>query len=109
MPAPSPFAAAKGGVHLRVKLAPKAKADRIRGFEPGAGGSTVLKVQVTAAPEKGRANEALVALLAEAWRLPKRAIRIAAGAHERKKTLLIEGDAALLLRRLEAWAATLNA
>lgn len=96
-------------MHLQVKLAPKAKADRIQGFEPGAGGTTLLKVQVTAAPEKGRANKALVALLAEAWGLPKRAIRITSGAHGRKKSLLIEGDAALLLKRLEAWAATLKA
>lgn len=91
-----------------MKLAPKAKADRIQGFESGADGRALLKVQVTAAPEKGRANEALIAILARAWRMPKSAIRIAAGAHDRKKTLLIEGEAALLLRRLEAWAETLE-
>ena len=92
-----------------MKLAPKAKANRIQGLEPGAGGKTRLKVQVTAAPEKGRANEALVALLARAWRIPQRTIHIIAGAHDRKKLLLIEGDPALLLKRLDAWARTLRA
>lgn len=97
-----------GGVHLHVKLTPKAKADRIQGFEAGADGRILLKVQVTAAPEKGRANDALIEFLARTWRLPKRAIGIAAGAHDRKKVLLIEGEPALLLGRLEAWAATLE-
>ncbi len=76
---------------MRVRLTPKAAAERIGGVHPVAGG-VALKVRVTAPPEDGRANDALIALLAKAWRIPKTSIALIAGAANRNKTLFVAGE-----------------
>jgi len=53
-------------VHLAVRLAPGASADRIDGWDKDAGGRPVLKVRVRARPVEGEANAALIKLLARA-------------------------------------------
>jgi hypothetical protein len=98
--AQSPFVAAAGGIRVRVKLAPKASRDAVGGVMIDADGGAFVKASVTAAPEGGKANAALIALLAKAWRLPKSAISVVAGAASRRKTLLIAGDPAALIPRL---------
>ena len=55
-----------------------------------------LAVKVTAAPDKGRANKAVIEVLAKAWRLPKSAFALVAGETERNKTLLVTGSPAEL-------------
>ena len=87
-------------IKLSVKVTPKASSDRIQGWaedEDGAQGlSRVLKIAVTAVPEDGKANKAVIALLAKRLKLPKSAIEITSGATDRRKTLLIDGDEGLL-------------
>lgn len=77
-------------------MTPKASADRIQGWAEDEAGQRVLKISVTAVPEDGKANKAVIALLAKRLKLPKSAIEIASGALARHKTLLIDGDDALL-------------
>jgi hypothetical protein len=91
---------------VRVKLAPRAAREALGGVFVDADGSAFLRASVTAAPEGGKANTALIALLARAWRLPKSVITVVAGARERKKTLLIAGDPAVLVKHLSAMLAT---
>jgi hypothetical protein len=55
-------------------------------------GAPFLKVYVTAPPEDGKANEALIKLLAEAIDLAKSKFQIIRGQADRQKVLLIEGD-----------------
>jgi uncharacterized protein len=62
-----------------------------------------LKAAVTAPPEDGKANDAVIALLAEAWRLPKSTMTVIKGATARGKTLAIAGDAAALAARVKEW------
>ena len=50
-----------------------------------------LRVSLTAPPVEGAANAALVALLAEKLRLPKRQVQVARGATGRQKVLAIQG------------------
>ncbi|MCA1999501.1 MAG: DUF167 family protein, partial [Hyphomicrobiales bacterium] len=57
---------------------------------------------VAAPPEEGRANAALVALLAEALGLPRRAVTIRSGQQARVKLIQAEGDAEALAERLAA-------
>jgi len=104
-PEPSPFFIARDGLRVRLKVAPKAASDRVGGVEPQADGEAVLKVAVTAAPESGKANAAVVRLLAREWRLPRAALSVTAGTAARKKTLTIAGEAGSLLADLEAWQA----
>ncbi|OHC73667.1 MAG: hypothetical protein A3G18_02820 [Rhodospirillales bacterium RIFCSPLOWO2_12_FULL_58_28] len=100
----SPFTAAPSGVKVNVKLAPKAGHNRISGFADDADGNCVLKASVTAAPEGGKANAALIRMLAKEWGLPKTSLEVAVGASGRRKTLFIKGDAEMLGRRLNQWA-----
>lgn len=48
-------------------------------------------MRVAARPERGRANDALLDLLAEALRVPRRRLSLAAGASARDKVVLVEG------------------
>jgi uncharacterized protein len=52
------------------------------------------KIRVTAPPEDGRANQAVIGLLAEALRLPRRAVSIVAGHGSRDKVVAFEGISA---------------
>ena len=88
---------------MRIRLTPKAARSRIEGVGAGAGGGAVLKVAVTAPPERGKANAAMITLLAKAWRLPKTSMAITAGATARRKTLLVRGDGKALVARLNQW------
>ncbi len=91
------------GVRVSVRLTPKARRNRIDGPAAEAGGGAVLKVSVTAAPEGGKANAALIKLLAKEWGLPKTSLSITRGAADRRKTLLIRGEPRALRARLAAW------
>ncbi len=50
-----------------------------------------IRVYVTTAPEDGKANKAVVDLLAKRFKLPKRAIEIVSGERSRTKIVSIEG------------------
>ena len=88
-------------IRLLVKVAPKSSADRIQGWAEDEAGQKLLKIAVTAVPEDGKANKAVIALLAKRLKLPKSAIEIVSGATDRRKTLLIDGDDALLAQLSE--------
>ena len=90
------------GVLVPVRVTPKARANAIDGVAPDADGTRRLKLSVTAAPEDGRANGAVIALLAKSWKLPKSSLSIAAGARSRAKTVLVAGDAAAILDRIRS-------
>ena len=101
----SPFTNTAAGLRVAVKLTPKASRDRIMGAVPEADGSVVLKAQVTAVPEDGKANAALIKLLSKAWRIAKTDMDIVSGATDRRKVILISGDAEDLRHRLDEWMA----
>jgi hypothetical protein len=65
---------------------------------PGAGRSAVVgrhgdawKLRVAAAPERGRANDAVVGLLSEALELPRPSIRLVSGLAARDKIVELAG------------------
>jgi uncharacterized protein len=73
---------------------------------PGAVRSAVVgrhgagwKVRVAAAPEDGKANEAVVRLLADTLALPRRDVRIVAGRASRDKTVALAGMGAEEIER----------
>lgn len=65
---------------------PKAAVDRIEGVVEG-----VLRARVTAPPTGGAANEALLRLLAAELGLPRRSVRLVAGATGRRKLVAVDG------------------
>jgi len=90
-----------GGVSFQLRLTPKGGRDALEGWAEGAGGAVHLKARVRAVPEDGKANAALMALLAASLDVPKSSVRIASGATGRLKRVEIAGDAAILAARLE--------
>lgn len=88
-------------ISFQVRLTPKGRRDAVEGWAESADGTVHLKARVRAVPEDGKANTALVALLAATLDVPKSAIRIASGATARLKRVEIAGKAALLTARLE--------
>ena len=63
----------------------------------------MIKIAVTAVPEKGNANAAVIKLLAKAWRLRKSDMEIVQGATDRNKVLRITGDGREILAKLRAF------
>ena len=93
---------AADGVLLRVRLTPRASRDGVDGIKAGAEGD-YLQARVRAVPEDGKANAALIELLAKSIGLTKSSISISAGAASRLKTVHIAGDRTALEKRLTTW------
>jgi uncharacterized protein len=91
---------------LKVRLTPKSSRDEIVGVEDFAG-EMVLKARVRAVPERGRANAALVKLIADWLKLPPSSVTVVQGGKSRVKHIAIEGDANALARLIEARLAAL--
>ena len=87
-------------LHLRVT--PNAGADRIDGTELRDDGTAVLRVRVTAVPDKGKANAAVIGLLAKALGVSKSALTLVSGDTARLKTIEVAGDPAALAARIDA-------
>jgi len=73
-------------VRLRVRVQPRASRAEIVGEHDGA-----LRVRLTAPPVEGAANQQLVKLLAETFRIPKSAVRVVSGETGRSKLVELEG------------------
>ncbi len=77
---------ARGGAQFRVRVTPRARADRVGGLHGGA-----LKVAVRAVAERGRANEAVERLLADLLGARGPDLSIAKGSLARDKWILVRG------------------
>ena len=83
-------------MRLSVKAVPKSSRDRVAGWM----GDT-LRICVTAAPERGKANAAVIGVLSEALGIPRASVRILAGETSPRKTVEVVGlDEAEARRRL---------
>lgn len=79
-------------MRLKLRVTPNAGRDVIEGFERLADGTEVLRLRVAAVPDRGKANAAVVALLAKALHVPKSAITLVSGETARLKTVEIAGE-----------------
>ncbi|MBD9558286.1 DUF167 domain-containing protein [Ensifer sp. ENS03] len=93
------FTAHGDHVRLTVRLTPNGGRDAIDGLE-AADGEEYLKVRVRAVPEKGKANQALLAFLAKTLGLATSKLSLISGETQRKKILRIESDPEDLMKRL---------
>jgi uncharacterized protein len=86
------------GTILSVKAQPGARRSAICGAHNG-----MLKVSVTSAPEKGKANRTIVEVLCEELSLSRSQVALVTGQTVRNKQFLIRGlDAAELSLRIAA-------
>ena len=102
-----PFTLTRDGLRVAIHLSPRARFDRLLGIAAAADGGRTLRASVTAPPRDGRANEALLQLLARAWHLPRRDLSIVAGVTSRSKTVRVAGDPRQLIARLSGEIASL--
>ena len=86
------------GVILPVRAQPGAKKNVVTGEHDGA-----LKVAVTQAPQKGKANKALVKVIADAMGLRKSQVSLVSGETSQHKKFLLNGTT------VESIQATLDA
>lgn len=74
---------------IQVKLTPKAANNRVGDISPGADGRDILSVYVTTVPEDGKANEAMIRLLAKHFNVAVSRVRLVRGYTSRQKTIEI--------------------
>ena len=74
------------GVHLRIKLQPRASRNEI-----GEAVGDELKIKVTAPPVDSAANEALLRLLADVLDFPRSGIQLVRGKTSRHKVVALTG------------------
>lgn len=74
------------GVEIDVRVIPRAAKSGIAGERDGR-----LLVRLAAPPVEGAANQALIALFANLFERPKRAVRVVSGEKSRAKRVAIEG------------------
>jgi uncharacterized protein (TIGR00251 family) len=78
------------GVTLAVRAQPGAKKTAITGVY-GEGAAAQLKIAVQAPPVEGRANEALIAFLADRFSIPRNRVELISGDASRSKVFLLAG------------------
>ena len=81
----SPLRQTASGFFLYVRASPKSGRNEIAGSVISAKGEAALAVKVTAVPDKGQANEAVVKTLAKAMGVSKSSFRLVAGQTSRDK------------------------
>jgi hypothetical protein len=74
------------GCTLTVRVHPGVRRNAITGEHDGA-----LKISLTTPPTDGRANDALIAFLADRLKVPRARILLLTGATSRSKTLRLNG------------------
>lgn len=83
------------GVYVRVHVQPGARRVAMVGVHGDA-----IKLAVKEAPEHGKANKAVIALLAQALDVPKRDVQVVSGQASRSKRVFVQGDATHLSARV---------
>ena len=106
---PLPARPVADGIVIAVRLTPKAGADQVSGVEAAGERAPVLRVRVRAAPEDGKANAAVAALLSKWLDEPKTAAELISGGRSRLKQIFIRGDAAALMEKFATRIASLQA
>ena len=82
------------GFVVRVRAHPGARRNGVVGAQSGA-----LKVAVTAPPDKGRANDSIVLVLADSLGLKRSQVELIGGATSRAKKFLVRDVTAEVLRK----------
>ena len=98
-----PYLPSANGLRVNLLVTPKASVNKIGAIvQSAADGGSVLKVYVTAVPDQGKANQAVIKLMAKAWKLPKTSFSVVSGSTGRRKVIEIVGDSSVLLAKVNS-------
>lgn len=89
------------GARATLRVTPRARHDGVIGVGIDGAGGHYLAVRVSAPPEAGKANAAVIKILARRWRIPQGDLEVVSGASARRKVLQIRGSPDALMARLE--------
>ncbi len=89
---------ASDGVTIELRVQPRARRTALECSDEGG-----LKAAVTAPAEDGKANRAVIDLIAGEWRLAKSTIAVTRGAAARDKVVKLAGEPAELAGRIGQW------
>ena len=81
-----PFKKSKKGISIKIKVFPKSAKSGISGVV-----GDVLKIKVNSPPVGGAANDELIEILADKFRIKKTSIKIIKGVTSRNKVVELEG------------------
>jgi uncharacterized protein len=98
-----PIVARSDGVALSVTVRPRAARNAVLGRSAAESPGGSILVAVSAPPAGGRANAALIEVLAESVQLPKSRVAVIAGAASRRKIVLLSGTPAVLQAQIAQW------
>jgi uncharacterized protein len=87
------FVEKDGRIIFNVKVVPGSSRTVVAGLYNG-----MLKVRLAAPPEKGKANQALIELLAEKFNIPKNSIAITSGLTSKIKQMSLPNTPEILER-----------
>ena len=97
----SPYQPHADALLLRVRVTPKSSTNTIEGLHEAADGTVSFQVRVTAQPEKGKANKAVIQTLAKALGLAKSDFTLVSGETARLKTVRINRAADEIAPRID--------
>ncbi len=84
-----PFEYTKDGAILRIKANPGAQVTEVKGMWEDKDGRVFLKINIAAAPEKGKANKELIRFLADELKVAKSDVEIVGGETDNYKKVLV--------------------
>ncbi|MCB1455072.1 MAG: DUF167 domain-containing protein [Nitratireductor sp.] len=79
----------RDGLELFLRVTPRSSRDTIEGLETADDGRQRLKLRIRAVPEDGKANKAVIALLAKAVGMPKSSVALGSGSTGRNKSVVV--------------------
>lgn len=93
------------GVVIDVRLTPRSARDQIEGLRSLSDGRAVIAVRVRAVPEDGKANDALLQVIARSLDVRVSDCALESGGKSRLKSVSVKGDPDALSRKLESLGA----
>ncbi len=91
----------KEGLYLNIHAQPGARRPQLCGLHGDA-----VKIAIGEAAQDGKANKAIISLLAKSLRVPSAAIEITSGLSARRKRILLRGEPADLKQKILDWLNT---
>lgn len=85
---------------VRVRVTPNAARDAVAGLVLRADNRQFLAIRTKAIAHNGKANQAVIAIVAKALGITKTSIAIATGSQSREKTLLISSPSESAIAKL---------
>lgn len=86
------FSKTSEGYVIRVRLTPNSSSCRVVGTINNAEAQTFIKINVTAVPEKGKANKELLEFLSKYLKISKSSMEIVSGELDHWKKVVIKTD-----------------